>query len=183
MGKQYATKEDLAYAAQVQKNTFVRKEEGKKLMADEEATKLSGIAAGAQVNVIEEVKVNGVAVPVTGKGIDITVPTDYQTEAQIKEAINAAIAGAYKVKGSTAFADLPTEGNKAGDMYNVTDAFTTTDAFKEGAGVEYPAGTNVAWTEDGKWDCMAGTYDLSVFVKAADIEEITQEEIDAMYTA
>lgn len=181
MSTTYVTKEDLAYAATVQKRTFVKIEVGKQLMTAEESTKLGGVAEGAQVNVIEAVKVNGVAVPVTEKGVNIEVPTDYRTEAQVQEAINAAVAGVYKVKGSTAFADLPTEGNAAGDVYNVTDAFTTTDAFKEGAGGEYPAGTNVAWTEDGKWDCMAGVYDLSVFLKTADIAEITQEEIEAMY--
>lgn len=37
--------------------------------------KLSGVAAGAQVNVIESVKVNGTAQTVTGKAVDITVPT------------------------------------------------------------------------------------------------------------
>lgn len=37
--------------------------------------KLSGIAAGAQVNVIESIKVNGTAQTVTSKAVSITVPT------------------------------------------------------------------------------------------------------------
>lgn len=37
--------------------------------------KLSGIAAGAQVNVIETIKVNGTAQTVADKAVDITVPT------------------------------------------------------------------------------------------------------------
>lgn len=41
----------------------------------EQQTKLAGIAAGAQVNVIETVKVNGTAQDVTSKAVDITVPT------------------------------------------------------------------------------------------------------------
>lgn len=40
-----------------------------------EQEKLQGIEAGAEVNVIEEVKVNGEAQTITGKSIDITVPT------------------------------------------------------------------------------------------------------------
>lgn len=40
-----------------------------------EKTKLSGIATGAQVNVIESVKVNGTAQSVTSKAVNITVPT------------------------------------------------------------------------------------------------------------
>lgn len=41
----------------------------------EEKSKLSGIAAGAQVNKIESVKVNGTAQTITGKAVDIAVPT------------------------------------------------------------------------------------------------------------
>lgn len=182
MSTPYATKEDLNYAAQVQKRTFVRQETGKGLISSSDVTKLSSIAEGAQVNVIESIKVNGVAVPVSEKGVNITVPTDYRTEQQVQEAINAAISGVYKVKGSVAFASLPTEGNEEGHVYNITDAFTTTDAFKEGDGKKYPAGTNVAWTADGKWDCLAGTYDFNDFLKKTDITEITEAEIEAMYT-
>lgn len=40
-----------------------------------EKTKLSGIASGAQVNVIETIKKNGTALTVTSKAVDITVPT------------------------------------------------------------------------------------------------------------
>lgn len=39
-----------------------------------EKTKLSGIAANAQVNVIESVKVNGTALKVTDKAVDVVVP-------------------------------------------------------------------------------------------------------------
>ena len=39
--------------------------------------KLGGIEAGAQVNKIETVKVNGTALTITDKAVDITVPTDY----------------------------------------------------------------------------------------------------------
>lgn len=54
----------------------VQKETGKRLMTDEEGTKLGGIAAGAQVNVIETVKVNGVALtPDETKAVDVAVPT------------------------------------------------------------------------------------------------------------
>ena len=39
-----------------------------------EKTKLSGIAANAQVNVIESVKVNGIALKVTDKAVNVVVP-------------------------------------------------------------------------------------------------------------
>lgn len=42
---------------------------------DDDQAKLAGIAAGAQVNVIETVKVNGVALTPAAKAVDVTVPT------------------------------------------------------------------------------------------------------------
>ncbi|MCL1857714.1 MAG: hypothetical protein FWF92_00570 [Oscillospiraceae bacterium] len=55
---------------------FVAKETGKRLMTDAEGTKLSGIATGAQVNVLESIKVNGTALTPDGsKAVDITIPT------------------------------------------------------------------------------------------------------------
>lgn len=55
--------------------TYVAKELGKQLMSDEQAAKLEGIAEGAQVNAIESVKVNGNALAIDGKSVDVTVPT------------------------------------------------------------------------------------------------------------
>lgn len=40
-----------------------------------EKNKLAGIATGAEVNVIDSVSVNGSALPITNKAVDITVPT------------------------------------------------------------------------------------------------------------
>lgn len=40
-----------------------------------EKNKLSGIAAGSQVNVIETVKINGTALTPANKAVDVTVPT------------------------------------------------------------------------------------------------------------
>ncbi len=69
----------------------------------------------------------------------------FQTAKQVDDAINAKISSTYKAAGSTAFASLPAaDEDHLGLVYNVTDAFTTTDAFLEGAGKNYPAGTNVA---------------------------------------
>ena len=78
----------------------VQKEAGKRLMTDEEGTKLAGIDAGAQVNVIETVKVNGVAlVPDAAKAVDVTVPTgalaskDKVAEGDLEEALATKING------------------------------------------------------------------------------------------
>ena len=55
----------------------VDKVEGERLMTDAEGSKLEGIEAGAQVNKIEIVKVNGSAITIadSDKSVDITVPT------------------------------------------------------------------------------------------------------------
>lgn len=45
------------------------------LMSKSDKSKLDGVATGAQVNVIETVKVNGTALAVTGKEVDVSVPT------------------------------------------------------------------------------------------------------------
>lgn len=54
------------------------------------------------------------------------------------------LGGAFVIKGTKTFATLPEPGAKTvGFVYNVSDAFTTTATFVEGAGNNYPAGTNV----------------------------------------
>lgn len=60
--------------------------------------------------------------------------------------------------GTVAFSGLPElTAAAAGDMYNISDEFTTTDDFKEGSGNAVPAGANIYKTSDGKWDVLAGT--------------------------
>lgn len=102
-----------------------------------------------------------------------------QTADQVQAAISSAITGVYTPKGSIAFASLPTAatGNK-GWVYNVSDAFTTTAAFVEGAGHSYGAGTNVVCVDAGsgsyKWDVLAGTIDLT---------ELTADEVQTLWNS
>ena len=66
----YAKTDDVAEG-------YVAKEAGKRLMTDAEGTKLEGIAAGAQVNKIESVKVGGTALEITEKAVNISqISTD-----------------------------------------------------------------------------------------------------------
>lgn len=81
----------------------VDKVEGSRLMTNAEGTKLSGIAAGAQANIIEKIKVNGVDVTPVEKAVDVTVPTgalagkdtvsEGDLDASLKEKVNAAAKG------------------------------------------------------------------------------------------
>lgn len=117
------------------------------------------------------------ATTLAGYGIN-NAYTKEETAAEIKKAVDTAVAGIYKVKGTITFATLPSSAT-VGDVYNVSDAFTTTASFVEGTGKAYPAGTNVVYTENG-WDCMSGVYDFSEYLKASDLENITEEEINSI---
>lgn len=93
-----------------------------------------------------------------------------------KAAIKSELGSVYTPKGSVdTFDKLPKEGMKAGDVYNVKAAF-------EIDGEKYPKGTNVAYTDDGKWDALGGEVDLSGFLTEEDIEAITDSEIDELFT-
>lgn len=122
--------------------------------------------------------INGKATAATtlaGYGITDAMTTT-EVNSAISTAVGNAISGVYKVKGSIAFANLPTEGMEEGWIYNISEEFTTNTSFVEGAGKKYPAGTNVVYTENG-WDCQAGTYDFSDFLMASDLVDLTEEEI------
>lgn len=88
-----------------------------------------------------------------------------------KQEVDSKISTAYKVAGSVAFADLPeADATHAGYVYNITEAFTTTANFVEGAGKKHPAGANVVIVvgdADGeyKYDVLAGFVDTSSFVE------------------
>lgn len=79
---------------------------------NDEKTKLEGIAAGAQVNVIETVKVNGVALTPADKAVDVTVPTgalaskDKVAEIDLVDALATKING--KLDASEVTGDLLT---------------------------------------------------------------------------
>lgn len=100
---------------------------------------------------------------------------DVYTKQQTDDKISAAISSVYKPAGSTAFANLPAaSADTLGNVYNVTDAFTTTDSFVEGAGKDYPAGTNVAVVlvgEDYKYDVLSGMVDLSNYSTTDEIAQ------------
>lgn len=135
------------------------------------------VTAGGEPNVITSIKVNGTAQTITDKAVNITVPTNVSQLSndsgfQTEEQVNAKISATYKPGGSKAFASLPTPAvSLLGMVYNVTDAFTTTATFIEGAGKAYPAGTNVVVIQDGsayKFDVLSGFVDLSGKVDKVD---------------
>ena len=84
--------------------------------------------------------------------------SEAQKYAEQAKEISESLSGALRPLGTINFADLPsTADSNSGDMYNITDQFTTTTDFKEGAGNIIPAGSNVYLTIDRYWDVLAGT--------------------------
>ena len=71
----------------------------------------------------------------------------------LEEAINNKLTSVYKARGSKTFTELTTANpsllTKAneGNVYNISDAFTTTSDFIEGAGKKHTAGSNVVIVE------------------------------------
>lgn len=103
--------------------------------------------------------------------------TELAMAEEVNELIAGAISGVYTPKGTIAFASLPAASvSNKGWVYNISNAFTTTTSFVEGAGHSYGAGTNVVCVDVGsgayKWDVLAGTIDL---------EELTAAEVQAIW--
>lgn len=94
--------------------------------------------------------------------------SDTYTKAQV----DAKLSGAYKVKGSSTFENLPTEGNVVGDVYNITNAFDLDDK-------HYDPGTNVVWTEEG-WDPLSGSFDTTAIEGSIQevADDLAQEILD-----
>ena len=140
---------------------------------------------------------------VTGKGYQTAAQVDtivtgkgYQTAANVDAKVNAAktelqnsLGSAFRAKGSTAFASLPAPASATkGDVWNITDQFTTDDQFVDGSGKTLPAGTNVVAvavttgdTTVMKWDALTGMIDLSGYMRKTDLTPASDAEIDALF--
>lgn len=89
--------------------------------------------------------------------------------------LKASVAAALDYKGTKdTYEELPTEGNKKGDVWNVVGAHGST-----------PAGTNYAW--DGtQWDPLGGTVDLSGYYTKSQVDDAisaAKTELEAADTA
>lgn len=78
--------------------------------------------------------------------------------------LRSSVASALDYKGTKdTYEELPSEGNKKGDVWNVVVAHETT-----------PAGTNYAW--DGtQWDPLGGTIDLSGYYTKSQVDSAISE--------
>ena len=174
----------LLYLWQKIKNSFARKEDlpGEAsqtkagLLSASDKQKLDGAENGAQANVIESVQVNGTALSVSGKSVNVSVPTNnnqlingagYQTAAEVTAAINAAVGEITQISYQKVDA-LPATG-KTGIIYLVSHSHGTQDVFDEY--IWY----NNAYEKIGSTDI-----DLSGYLLITDIVAISNAEIDAV---
>lgn len=166
------------------------------------------VQEGGEPNIIESVQVNGSALPISQKTVNVQVPTNnnqltngagYQTEANVRATITGygyatttqmtnglagkqntltfdttptegsqnpvtsggiytafatAVTGAYKYKGSVATQeDLPSSGNKVGDVWNVQ-----------------ATGMNYAWNGTS-WDPLGSDFNIEA-ISNSDIDQI-----------
>lgn len=173
----------------------VDKVSGKQLSTEDfttaEKTKLAGIEDGADVNIIETVKVNNVALtPDASKAVNVAVPTktsaitndsgfitnavndlaNYykKSETYTQSEIDGMLTGAFHYKGTVAtYADLPASP-EVGDVYNIETADST-------HGIK--AGDNVAWNGTA-WDVLSGTMDLSAYYTSAQVDGLLDDKVD-----
>lgn len=122
---------------------------------------------------------------------DLTNDADYQSGEQVETAIRAAVASLYKPGGTITFAELPQlTADYLGFVYDISTPFTTTADFVEGAGISYPAGTDVAIINAGtasapvyKYDVFPGMIDLSGYLTTEDVTALSTAQINAAVDA
>lgn len=159
-----------------------------------EKQKLSGIASGAQVNVIESVKVNGTALTPSSKAVDVTVPTKtsqltndsgyqsatsvesiitakgYQTQSQVQSLINSAVGNITSIRYEKV-TSLPATGSN-GVIYLVAHSHGTQDIYDE-----------YIWlSETNTYEKIGNTdIDLSAYVKKSELTAITTNDLNTMW--
>lgn len=159
-----------------------------------EKSKLSDIASGAQVNVIESVKVNGTKVEPSSKAVDISVPTKvsqltndsgyqsatsvesiitakgYQTQSQVQSLINSAVGNITSIRYEKV-TSLPATGSN-GVIYLVAHSHGTQDIYDE-----------YIWLSETKtYEKIGNTdIDLSAYVKKSELTAITTNDLNTMW--
>lgn len=179
-------------------NGKVDAESGKGLSTNDytsaEKSKLSGIASGAQVNVIESVKVNGTALTPSSKAVDVSVPTKvsqltndsefqnatqvnsaitgkgYQTKAEVQSLINSAVGNVMSIRYEKVNS-LPATGSN-GVIYLVAHSHGTQDIYDE-----------YIWLSESKtFEKIGNTdIDLSGYVKTSELTAISTSDLGVMW--
>ena len=182
----------------------VDKVEGKGLSTNDyttaEQSKLAGIASGAQVNVIESVKVNGTAQTVSSKAVNIAVPsktsdltnnsnfavdsayvhTDNNYTTADKNKLNAFSAASSYYTKSEIDQKLSGAMNYKGTKATVAALPSTGNAQGDVWHVNADGG-EYAWNGSA-WEELGTAIDLSGYVVSSDLGLATASQIDELFT-
>ena len=197
------------YATKAELGNKVNKEEGKGLSTEDyttaEKTKLGGIQTGAQVNVIESVKVNGVAQEADGKAVNIAVPTKvsqlsndskFQTEAEVTSKVNSAVADKVNQTQMTsaisaATTDMATKTYVTQQLANINKkaVVTSTEEMTDPNTIYLIANVGEQDNSYDEYIVYEGTpekigttkVDLTNYVQDSDLIAITNGEIDEIF--
>lgn len=201
----------LNYFKQQLDKLFVKQESGKGLSTNDytttEKTKLEAIESGAQVNVIESVNVNGTALSVTSKAVNVTVPTKtsqltndstYVKKSEIPTKVSEFNNDMSYVTANNIIVMLKDYALKSdvSSMYKYkgsvdsydelpTSGQTVGDSYNvKGADSSHGIrkGDNVVWTGT-EWDVLSGTVDLSSYMDKTSYTIATSTDIDSMFTS
>lgn len=116
---------------------------------------------------------------------DATSDSKAASPKAVQDFVKSKVTSVYKPQGSVVFSELPTpSASVEGFVYNVTDAFTTTADFVEGAGASHTAGTNVVCIEVSgvyRWDVFTGMVDLSGYTPTSENVELSNTEVDSIW--
>ena len=141
-------------------------------------TRVDGIVSqGGEPNVIETVKVNGTALAVTNKAVDVIVPTatsdltndsGFQTASEVSTAIGDALAGVTGITYEVVQA-LPATG-EAGVIYLLSNSGSTGNIYDE-----------YIWTGSAFEKIGTTDVDLSGYWQTSELVAITTSEIDTLF--
>lgn len=148
------------------------------LLSKTDKSKLDSVSSGAQVNVIETVKVNGTALTPTSKAVDVTVPTklsqltndkSFQSKTEVQALINDAVSGITGINFEIV-SSLPTTG------------VTETIYLKSNNGASGNSYDEYIWlASSSKFEKIGTTdIDLTPYLKKSELTSITNAEIDTI---
>lgn len=197
------------YATKTELGNKVSKEDGKGLSTEDyttaEKTKLGGIQTGAQVNVIESVKVNGIAQEADGKAVNIAVPTKvsqlnndskFQTETEVTSKVNSAVADKVNQTQMTsaisaATTDMATRAYVTQQLANINKkaVVTSTEEMTDPNTIYLIANVGEQDNSYDEYIVYEGTpekigttkVDLTNYVQDSDLIAITNGEIDEIF--
>ena len=145
----YLTEAGITYLRSLMNGVYVAKESGKGLSSNDFTSSLKSLLEsceqGSEKNIVEVIKVNNAALPVTDKAVNIDL-SPYAKKSDISAVM--------KYKGTCTYAELIAKADaQVGDVWNVSDK----------DGMNYACKTAATASADA-WDPLGMVIDLSDYV-------------------